>query len=72
MIKQSRQIRIIPLVVDDKPSVDRCVPLIRWRINRIGMAADPIVFFVHRDPMRLIEKPRSGHPGNSGSNDGYV
>ena len=72
MIKQRLQIGIILLVVDDKTSVDRCLPLIRWRINCIRMAADPVMFFVYGNPVGVIEKPRRRHPGNSGPNYRYV
>ena len=72
MIEQRRQVWIVPLVINNESGVDRCRPLIRWRVNRIGMAADPVVFFVNGYPMRLVEEPCRGHSGDPGTNDGNV
>ena len=69
MIEQRRQVWIVSLVINDESGVDRCRPLIRWSVNRIRMAADPVVFFVNRYPMRLIKKPCRGHSGDPGPDD---
>ena len=66
MAEQSRQIRVIALVVDYETRINRRDSAVRWHFYRVTVSSDPVAFLIYRDGMTLIEKPGRRHTSNAG------
>ena len=71
LAEQAGQKRIGHLVVNHESGVHRNRVPSFFHHHRVGVTADPVVLFKHRDVMRPAQKMSAGKAGNAGSHNCY-